>query len=208
MTDGRIGYVHLPDFGQRGLIEFAKIWYPHYYKQGFIVDARYNGGGFTADMVIDRLERRIWGMTQPREGKPLRDPERVFVGPWAVLINEDTGSNGEMFAEAVKLKRMAPLFGMRTWGGSIGIEPHQDLIDGGGVTPPQFGLYGLNNKWLIEGIGVVPNFEVQNLPGDVMRGKDAQLDKALEWVTEQLEKRPVKLPGPPEYPNKDRPQGS
>jgi tricorn protease len=207
-TKGLVGYVHLPDFGQGGLVEFAKVWYPHYYKQGFVVDARYNGGGFTADMVIDRLERRIWGMTQPREGRPLRDPERVFVGPWAVLINEDTGSNGEMFAEAVKIKRMAPIIGMRTWGGSIGIEPHQDLVDGGGVTPPQFGLYGLNNKWLIEGIGVVPNVEVQNMPGDVMRGTDAQLDKAIDMIMTQLEARPVQLPGPPEYPNKDRPHGS
>jgi tricorn protease len=208
VTKGQIGYVHLPDFGQGGLIEFAKVWYPHYYKHGFVVDARYNGGGFTADMVIDRLERRIWGMTQPREGKPLRDPERVFYGPWAVLINEDTGSDGEMFAEAIKIKRMAPLIGMRTWGGSIGLEPHQQLIDGGAVTPPQFGLYGLNNKWLIEGIGVIPDMEVQNMPGDVLRGKDAQLDRAIDYLKGALEQRPVQLPGPPEYPNKDRPNGS
>ncbi len=208
MTKGQVGYVHVPDFGQGGLIEFAKVWYPHYYKHGFVVDARYNGGGFTADMVIDRIERRIWGLTQPREGKPLRDPERVFFGPWAVLINEDTGSNGEMFAEAVKIKRMAPVIGMRTWGGSIGLEPHQQLIDGGAVTPPQFGLYGLNNRWLIEGIGVIPDMEVQNMPGDVLRGKDAQLDRAIEYLKGALEQRPVKLPGPPEYPNKDRPNGS
>ena len=207
-TDGKVGYVHIPDMGEAGLVEFARIWYPHYYKHGFVVDARYNGGGFTGDMIIDRLERRIWGMTQPREGKPLRDPERVFYGPWAVLINEDTGSNGEMFAEAIKLRHLAPIIGMRTWGGSIGMEPHQNLVDGGTVTPPQFGLYGLNNKWLIEGIGVVPDMEVQNMPGDVMRGKDAQIDKALEWITMQLKRQPVQLPEPPPYPDKSRPHGS
>ena len=96
-------------------------------------------------------------MSQPREGGVWRNPERVFNGPWIVLINEDTGSNGEMFAEAIKIKKMAPVMGMRTWGGSIGIEAHQDLVDGGTVTPPQFGLYGLNRKWLIEGTGVVPD---------------------------------------------------
>jgi tricorn protease len=208
MTDGQVGYVHIPDMGRGGLIEFAKIWFPHYYKKGFIVDARYNGGGFTADMIIDRLERRIYGMTQPREGKPLRDPERVFVGPWVCLINEDTGSNGEMFADAIKIKEMAPVIGMRTWGGSIGLEPHQDLIDGGGVTPPQFGLYGLDDRWLIEGRGVEPDIEVQNMPGDVMRGKDAQLDKAIENVMTEIKKSPIELPGPPKYPDKSRPRGS
>ena len=207
-TNGQVGYVHIPDMGENGLIEFAKIWHPHYYKKGFILDERYNGGGFTGDMIIDRLERRMWGMTQPREGKPLRDPERVFVGPWVVLINEDTGSNGEMFAEAIKILKLAPVIGMRTWGGAIGIEPHQNLIDGGSVTPPQFGLYGLDDRWLIEGRGVEPDIEVQNMPGDVMRGKDAQLDAGIDHVMKEIKANPIKLPGPPKYPNKARPHGS
>ena len=204
MTDGQVGYVHIPNMGADGLVEFAKYWYPQYYRKAFIIDVRYNGGGFTGDMIIDRLERKIFGMTQPREGKVWRDPERVFVGPWAVLINEDSGSNAEMFAEAVKIKQMAPIIGMRTWGGSIGIEAHQDLIDGGVVTPPQFGLYGLERQWLIEGRGVEPDIEVQNMPGDVLRGKDAQLDKGIENVTERIEQQPVELPSVPQYPDKSK----
>jgi tricorn protease len=208
LTNGQVGYVHLPDMGEDGVIEFAKAWYPLYYKKGFVVDERYNGGGFTADMIIDRLERKQWAMTQPREGKLLRDPERVFHGPWVCLVNEDTGSDGEFFAEALKIRGLAPVIGMRTWGGSIGLEPHQDLVDGGTVTPPQFGLYGLNGKWLIEGRGVEPDIEVQNMPGDVMRGKDAQLDAGIQHVLDELKKNPVELPPPPPYPNKSRPRGS
>ena len=207
-TGGRLGYVHIPDMGENGLIEFAKAWHPQYTKEGFIVDVRYNGGGFTGCMIIDRLERQIWAMTQPREGKVWRDPERVFAGPWIVIINEDTGSNGEMFAEAIKIKQLAPIIGMRTWGGSIGIEAHQDLVDGGGVTPPQFGLYGLDSRWLIEGRGVEPDIEVQNMPGDVLRGVDAQLDAAIDHVLEKSTANPVELPGPPPYPDKSRPAGS
>ncbi len=207
-TDGRVGYVHLPDMDASGLVEFARYWYPQYDKQAFLVDVRYNGGGFTGDMIIDRLERRIWGLTKPREGKIWRDPERVFAGPWIVLINEDTGSDGEMFAEAIKIKKLAPVMGMRTWGGAIGIEAHQPLLDGGTVTPPQFGLYGLDRKWLIEGIGVVPDIEVQNMPGDVMRGKDAQLDAAIENLTKRLNENPVELPAPPAYPDKSKPAES
>ncbi len=203
-TNGQVGYVHIPDMGAAGLIEFARYWYPQYYKHGFIIDARYNGGGFTGDMIIDRLERRIWGMTQPREGRVWRDPERVFVGPWIVLVNEDTGSNGEMFAEAIKIKGLAPVMGMRTWGGAIGIEPHQNLVDGGTVTPPQFGLYGLERQWLIEGRGVEPDIEVQNMPGDVVRGVDAQLDAAVENIMRRLREEPVELPEVPPYPDKSK----
>lgn len=208
MTNGEIGYVHLPDMGESGLIEFARYFYPQYYKKGMIIDARYNGGGFTGDMIIDRLERRVWGMTKPREGGTWRDPERCFAGPWVVLINEDTGSNGEMFAEAIKIKKMAPVLGMRTWGGSIGIEPHQPLVDGGTVTPPQFGLYGLDSRWLIEGRGVEPDIEVQNMPGDVLRGKDAQLDAGIENVMRRLPTEGFVEPPLPAYPNKAKPAGS
>ena len=207
-TDGQVGYVHIPDMDQGGLIEFAKVWYPQFFRKGFIIDVRYNGGGFTADMIIDRLERRVWSMTQPREGKPAPNPERVFTGPWCVVVNEDTASNGEFFAEAIKIKKLAPVFGMRTWGGSVGIESHQDLLDGGGVTAPQFGLYSLDGRWLIEGVGVVPDIEVQNMPGDVLQGKDAQLDAAIDYVQKELKAKPNELPAPPPYPNKSRPAGS
>jgi tricorn protease len=204
ISNGEIGYLHIPNMGEAGLIEFAKYWYPQYYKRGFVIDERYNGGGFTGDMIIDRLERQIWGMTQPREGKVWRDPERVFAGPLVVIVNEDTGSNGEFFAQAIKIKKLAPIIGMRTWGGAIGIEAHQSLVDGGSVTPPQFGLYGLDGHWLIEGRGVEPDIEVQNMPGDVLRGKDAQLDAAVDNVSMQFKQKPVVLPPVPPFPDKSK----
>lgn len=207
-TGGRVGYVHIPDMGGGGLIEFAKAWYPQFRKQAFVVDVRYNGGGFTGDMILDRIERRIWGVTKPREGGLWPDPERAFAGPWVVLINEDSGSNAEMFAEAVKIKKMAPVIGMRTWGGSIGVEAHQSLLDGGSVTPPQFGLHGLDRRWLIEGIGVVPDLEIQNMPGDALRGIDAQLDAAIENLLPRIPDEWIELPPPPPYPSKARPAGS
>ncbi|MBU0637861.1 MAG: PDZ domain-containing protein [Planctomycetes bacterium] len=203
-TNGQVGYLHIPDMGADGLVEFAKAYFPYHYKKAFILDERYNGGGFTADMIIDRLERKLWGITQPREGKKLRDPERAFYGHLAVIVNEDTGSCGEFFAEAIKLKGLAPIIGMRTWGGAIGIEPHQSLADGGGVTPPQFGLYGLNREWLIEGHGVVPDIEVQNMPGDVVRGKDAQLERTVEYLLKKIAEEPRELPDPPSYPDKNK----
>jgi tricorn protease len=203
-SGGRIGYVHLPDMMTGGLIEFAKVVYPHYYKEAFVIDERYNGGGFTADMIMDRMERKLWALTQPREGNPIRDPERVFHGEYAVIINERTGSNGEYFAEAVKRKNLAKVIGRRTWGGAIGIEPHQPLVDGGVTTPPQFGIFGLEGEWLIEGHGVVPHLDVQNWPEEVISGKDAQLDAALDYLKNRLNTNPPKIPKTPSYPNKSK----
>jgi tricorn protease len=201
-TNGEVGYVHIPDMGEEGLKEFARAFYPQHIKRAIIIDDRYNGGGFVGDMIIDRLERRMWAVTKPREGKLGRNPEGTFHGHLALLINEDTGSNGEFFAEAIKRKGLAKVIGMRTWGGAIGIEPHQPLIDGGTCTPPQFGLFDLSSQWLIEGHGVDPDIEVQNMPADVIKGKDPQLEAAIRYLVEQLEKTPMELPKTPEYPDK------
>ena len=204
-SDGAIGYLYLPAMMENGLIEFARAFYPDYQKKAFIIDERYNGGGFVGDMIIDRLERELWAFTQPREGTVLRDPERAFHGHLAVLINEETGSNGEYFAEAIKIKGLATLIGMRTWGGAVGIEPHQDLVDGGGTTPPQFGIFDFEGRWLIEGHGVEPDIEVQNEPGDVLAGRDAQLESALEHLTDRMAAEPMPVPdAPPEFPDKSK----
>lgn len=203
-SGGRVGYLHIPDMMGGGLVEFARGWYHDFSKQAFIIDERYNGGGFVGDMIIDRLERRVWSYTKPREAKPIPSPERTMNGPLAVLINEGTGSNGEYFAEAIKIKGLAPLIGVRTWGGAVGIEPHQHLLDGATTTPPQFAPYGLNRKWLIEGHGVDPDIVVENKPVDVLQGVDAQLDEAIGLLVKQIEKDPRPLPDPPPYPDKSK----
>ncbi len=203
-TGGTVGYIHIPNMGAGGLIEFAKIFYPQYYKKGFVLDVRYNGGGFTSRMILDRLDRSISGMTQPREGKPTPDPERVFHGHYVVLLNEDTGSDGENFSESVKSKKMAPLIGKRTWGGSVGIELHQPLVDGGGTTPPQFGAYSLSRTWQIEGHGVEPDIEVDNMPGDVLRGQDSQLETGIANILKRIKEDPRDLPERPAFPDKSK----
>ncbi|MCH7924073.1 MAG: PD40 domain-containing protein, partial [Planctomycetes bacterium] len=51
VSGGTIGYLHIPNMGRSGLVEFARYWFPLHYKHGFIIDERYNGGGFTSQMI-------------------------------------------------------------------------------------------------------------------------------------------------------------
>ena len=204
-TNGQIGYVYLPDMMQSGLIQFAKYFYPQYYKKGMIIDVRYNSGGFVSKMIHDRLERRINTMMQPREGKPTPVPERTFGGYYALIINHDTGSDGELFSEAWKLRKLGPVIGTRTWGGAVGIEPHENLVDNGTVTPPQFGEYTRDGKWVIEGHGVDPDIRVINWPKDVLNGKDDQLDKTIEVLMNKIKTHPIPEFQKPKYPDKSKP---
>jgi len=205
-SGGRLGYLHIPNMMDRGLVEFARGWYHDFTKEGFIIDERYNTGGFVGDMIIDRLTRKVWAYTKPREGRPIPSPERAMRGPLAVLINEGTSSNGEYFAETIKIKGIAPLIGVRTWGGAVGIEPHQHLTDGATTTPPQFAPYGLDGHWLIEGHGVDPDIVVENAPGDVLDGKDAQLERAVDYLMEKITENPQPVPQPPPYVDRSKPE--
>lgn len=203
-TKGMVGYVHIPAMGEDGLIEFAKSFYPQYYKDGMIIDVRYNGGGFVSKQIIDRIERQVNSVMQPREGKTSPIPERTFHGHYVLLINADTGSDGEIFSDAWQRRGFGPIIGKRTWGGAVGIEPHQDLMDGGVTTPPQFGEFSLDQQWIIEGRGVEPDIEVDNLPADVVNGVDTQLDRGIDELLEAIAKDPRELPATPDYPDKSK----
>jgi tricorn protease len=78
-------------------------------------------------------------------------------------------------------------------------------VDGGAITPPQFGLYDLEGgQWMIEGHGVEPDIDVENPPAEVLAGKDAQLSKALEVLQQMIRDDPKTIPDPPPYPDKSK----
>ena len=203
-TNGRVGYVYIPDMEDDGLNEFVKQYFPQIHKEGMIIDVRYNGGGFVADLIFERLRRVLAGMDSARNWEVSSGstfPPSVFNGYMAAITNQYAASDGDIFSYFFKVYKLGPLIGERTWGGVRGIRGMMPLIDGGSVTRPEFSLYGLDSKWVVENRGVAPDIEVDNRPDDVVRGKDAQLDRAIQEVMKQIEANPKKLPAkPPDLP--------
>ena len=203
-TNGRVGYVYIPDMEDDGLNEFVKQYFPQIHKEGMIIDVRYNGGGFVADLIFERLRRVLAGMDSARNwevSSASTFPGVVFHGYMAAITNQYAASDGDIFSYFFKVYKLGPLIGERTWGGVRGIRGMMPLIDGGAVTRPEFSLYGLDSKWVVENRGVAPDIEVDNRPDDVVRGKDAQLERAIQEVMKQIEANPKKLPAkPPDLP--------
>lgn len=199
-TDGRCGYIHIPNMGGDGLNEFAKTFYPQVRNEALIVDVRWNGGGFVSEMIIERLRRVVDGMGKPRHGGEYTYPDAAHHGPKVCLLNQWSASDGDIFPYHFRNYGLGKLVGKRSWGGVIGIRGGNNLVDGGFVTMPEFGHYSVDGKWVIENRGVDPDIEVENLPGDVMAGKDAQLERAIAMMNEELSKRSYLLPGKPADP--------
>jgi tricorn protease len=200
-THGRVGYIYIPDMGDAGLNAFVKQFFPQIRKEGLIIDVRYNGGGFVDQLIFERLRRVLVGMGAARNFESATTPPVVFHGYMAAITNQYAASDGDIFSEFFKVYKLGPLIGERTWGGVRGIRGEIPLIDGGYITRPEFADYGLDSKWVVENHGVAPDIEVDNRPDDVVRGKDAQLDRAIQEVMKKIEADPKKLPPrPPDLP--------
>ncbi len=200
MTNGRCGYIHIPNMGGDGLNEFVKTYYPQVRKEALVLDVRWNGGGFVSQMILERLRRVVDAMGASRNGAEDTYPDATHYGPKICLLNQWSASDGDIFPYHFRNFGLGKLVGKRSWGGVVGIRGGDNLVDGGFVTIPEFGSYGLDRKWIIENYGVDPDVEVENLPGDVMAGKDAQLDTAIKMMNDELAKRSYKLPARPADP--------
>ncbi len=200
-SGGKIGYVYLPDMSEAGLNEFVKQYFPQIRKQGIIFDVRYNGGGFVDQLIFERLRRVLAGMTSARNFEPGTIPDVVFHGYMACVTNHYAASDGDFFSYFFKQYKLGPLIGERTWGGVRGIRGMMPLMDGGYITRPEFSLYGLDSRWLIENRGVQPDIVVDNPPDLVRKGQDPQLEKAIEMLMQQIKANPKPLPArPPDLP--------
>lgn len=160
---------------------------------GIVLDLRGNGGGWVtaAQEMIGRFVPTDSGVAlyedeDQAEGNDLIEvpilgggPE-LFDLPMVVLVNGGTASAAEIVAGALNDFERATVVGVQTFGkGSV--QRVHEFEDGSSLrvtiaewlTPNQTGL---------SGVGVTPDVEVQR-PEGTGRGKDPQLDRALELLT-------------------------
>jgi len=205
MTNGRVGYLHIPDMGANGIREFIKWYYPQIRKEGLVIDVRGNGGGNVSQMLIERLRRTLLATGFSRTNEDTGTyPSAVFHGHLVCLLNETSASDGDIFPNMFRKAGLGPLIGKRSWGGVVGITNRGPLIDGGDVNVPEFGNASADGKWDVEGIGVEPDIIVENDPKAVIEGRDPQLERGIEEVMKRMQANPKKLPPRPPDPVKTK----
>ena len=194
-SDGKLGYIHIPDMMGQGLSEFDKWFYPQLDKAGMVVDARWNGGGFVSQLIVSRLARHLMWWCRARWGELSPYPARVLNGPFVVMTNQFAGSDGDIFPAIIQDAGLAPVIGMRSWGGVVGIRGNaRPLVDSGILTQPEYAWWDPKWAWGIENHGVDPDIVVDNMPQDVGRGADPQLDRAIEEVVRLQGLKPSQKP--------------
>ncbi|HNR28270.1 MAG TPA: S41 family peptidase [Bacteroidales bacterium] len=195
-SNGQIGYIHIPDMGIAGLDMFTKLFYTQLDKKALIIDDRMNGGGNVSPMILERLAREAYRMSMYRHGVNLPVPNESHSGPKVCLIDKYSMSDGDLFPYGFRKMGLGKLIGTRTWGGIVGISGSKPYLDGQDVRTPFFTSYSTDGEWIIEGHGVEPDIEVDINPFEDYLGNDAQLNKAIEVLLEEL-KSFEPLPGTP-----------
>ena len=201
LSDGRIGYIYVPNTSTEGTREIYHGMYTYFDKEALIIDERYNGGGFIPDNISGLLDRKTlsyWYQNGLVTGKT---PAVAHDGPKAMLINGFSSSGGDAFPYYFRKLKLGKLIGTRTWGGLVGISGNAGLVDGGYVSVPRFGVFDADEGWIIEGIGVSPDIEIVDRPEQLAKGIDPCVEKAVEVLLQELKEKPVKkvtAPAPPD----------
>jgi tricorn protease len=202
LTDGRVGYIHVPDMGAAGIREFIKWYYPQIRKEGLVIDVRANGGGNVSSMLIERLRRELLatGFSRNDDYPSVYPRGAVFHGHLVTVMDENSASDGDIFPAMFREAGLGPLVGSRSWGGVVGITDRGGLIDGGVVNVPEFGFNAVTGEYIIEGHGVDPDIHVSQDPIAVIGGRDPQLERAVQEVLRMVEQDPKRLPARPAPP--------
>ena len=196
LSDGRLGYLHIPDMMGEGWAHFHRDMRTEMSREGLIFDVRGNSGGHISELVVEKLARQVTAWTMGRYMRPRTYPREARRGPMVTVADEFAGSDGDIVTAVVKLLGLGPVIGTRTWGGVVGIDGYQGLIDGSAITVPRYAIYFEEYGWTVENYGVDPDMEVLITPDDAAAGRDTQLETAVQVALEAMDKQPP--PAPPD----------
>ncbi len=180
LSNGQLGYVHIPGMSDGPYrTVYEEMMGKYHDKKGVIVDTRFNGGGdlvsdlamfFTGKKFLDyAIESRSVGY----------EPGFRWTKPTVAMFNESNYSDGHCFACGYTDLGIGKTIGMPV-PGTCSFAGWELLSDGAtrwGAVP----VSAKNSKgqWL-ENVETAPDIAVKNDPGVISRGRDQQLERAVE----------------------------
>lgn len=207
-SGGRLGYLHIRGMNSESFHKFeAELYSAGSGREGLVVDVRENGGGSTADHLLTALTQPVHAVTVGRGGGPGYPQDRRVYATWSkpivVLCNQNSFSNAEIFAHAIKTLKRGKVVGVPTAGGVISTGA-ASIMDLGTLRLPGRGWYLRDTGEDMELNGAVPDHILWPQPGDFAKGHDAQLAKAVEVLLADVEAEKAR-PKPPLRKASERP---
>ena len=182
LSKNRIAYHQMKDMGGGSLENFLMAMTRDLQeKDGLILDLRYNTGGNVHDEVLKFLSQRTYLQWKARGGKLANQSNFAPSDkPIVLLINEQSLSDAEMTSAGFKALKLGTIVGTETYRWII-FTSGKGLVDGSFYRMPGWGCYTLDGDDL-EFTGVKPDIYVKTTFMDRMKGRDPQLEKAVDVI--------------------------
>jgi tricorn protease len=183
-SNGEIGYLHIRAMDAPSLRQFQLDLAANRTKKALVIDQRFNGGGGIDQELLGILAGRQYQYTVGRDAGFQQPRPQNFYGPMVVMQNERSASDAEMFPAGFKALGLGKVVGVPTMGAVIGTGSYT-LLDGSAIRTPASGVWTVTSQNM-ENYGVPPDVHVDNTPGDFIKGRDAQIEKAVEVLKAEL----------------------
>jgi tricorn protease len=188
LSNGDIGYLHIRAMDAPSLRQFQLDLAAQRTKKALVIDQRFNGGGGIDQELLAILAGRQYQYTIGRDAGFQQPRPQNFYGPMVVMQNERSASDAEMFPAGFKALGLGKVIGVPTMGAVIGTGSYT-LLNGAAIRTPGSGVWTVTGQNM-ENYGVPPDVHVDNTPGDFIKGRDAQIEKAVEVLKAEMGRKP------------------
>jgi tricorn protease len=183
-SNGEFGYLHIRAMDAPSLRQFQLDLAANRTKKALVIDQRFNGGGGIDQELLAILAGRQYQYTIGRDAGYQQPRPQNFYGPMVVMQNERSASDAEMFPAGFQALGLGKVVGVPTMGAVIGTGSYT-LLNGAAIRTPGSGVWMVKGQNM-ENFGVPPDVLIDNTPADFARGRDAQLEKAVEVLRSEL----------------------
>jgi tricorn protease len=184
LSNGDIGYLHIRAMDAPSLRQFQLDLAANRTRKALVIDQRFNGGGGIDQELLAILAGRQYQYTVGRDAGFQQPRPQNFYGPMVVMQNERSASDAEMFPAGFKALGLGKVIGMPTMGAVIGTGSYT-LLDGSTIRTPGSGVWTVTGQNM-ENFGVPPDVMINNTPADFVKGRDMQIEKAVEVLKADL----------------------